>query len=149
MGNIFIRTDPAGNIKADKKKSAEKIDGAIAMIIALYPLMANRMRVDRDENGHSYYEYQMSTSDDPTMKAGTVRFTPSDVLHIPGLGFDGLVGYSPIAMAKNSIGMAMATEKYGATFFKSGAEPIRHSVNAWQGYESMGHTPFGYRIEIY
>ncbi|MCH3972865.1 MAG: phage portal protein [Oscillospiraceae bacterium] len=92
-------------------------------VTALYPLMANRMRVDRDENGHLYYEYQMSTSDAPTMKAGTVRLTPSDVLHIPGLGFDGLVGYSPIAMAKNSIGMAMATEEYGATFFKNGANP--------------------------
>lgn len=35
MDNIFIRTDPAGNIKADKAKSTEKIDGAIAMIMAL------------------------------------------------------------------------------------------------------------------
>ena len=35
MDNIFIRTDPAGNIKADKEKSTEKIDGAIAMIMAL------------------------------------------------------------------------------------------------------------------
>lgn len=35
MDNIFIRTDPAGNTKADKAKSTEKIDGAIAMIMAL------------------------------------------------------------------------------------------------------------------
>ena len=35
MDNIFIRTDPAGNIKADKAKSTEKIDGAIACIMAL------------------------------------------------------------------------------------------------------------------
>ena len=35
MDNIFIRTDPAGNIKADKQKSTEKIDGAIALIMAL------------------------------------------------------------------------------------------------------------------
>ena len=35
MDNIYIRTDPAGNIKADKEKSTEKIDGAIAMIMAL------------------------------------------------------------------------------------------------------------------
>ena len=48
---------------------------------------------------------------------------PSDVLHIPGLGFDGLVGYSPIAMAKNAIGMAIACEEYGAKFFANGATP--------------------------
>ena len=35
MDNIFIRTDPAGNIKADKERSTEKIDGAIAAIMGL------------------------------------------------------------------------------------------------------------------
>ncbi len=35
MDNIFVRTDRAGNIKADKEKSTEKIDGAIATIMAL------------------------------------------------------------------------------------------------------------------
>ncbi len=45
------------------------------------------------------------------------------MLHIPGLGFDGLIGYSPIAMAKNAIGLAIATEEYGAKFFANGAAP--------------------------
>ena len=57
------------------------------------------------------------------MKGATVNLSPADVLHIPGLGFDGLVGYSPIAMAKNSIGMAIACEEYGAKFFANGAAP--------------------------
>lgn len=57
------------------------------------------------------------------MKGQTVNLDPSDVLHIPGLGFDGLVGYSPIAMAKNAIGMAIACEEYGAKFFANGAAP--------------------------
>ncbi len=35
MGNIFIRTDPAGNIEPDKEKSSERIDGAVATIMAL------------------------------------------------------------------------------------------------------------------
>ena len=35
MDNIYIRTDPAGNIKADKEKSTKKIDGAIATIMGL------------------------------------------------------------------------------------------------------------------
>lgn len=102
---------------------AQVIRNGRGEVVGLYPLMANRMRVDRDENGKLYYEYKMSSTDAPTMKTGTVRLAPSDVLHIPGLGFDGLVGYSPIAMAKNSIGMAMATEEYGASFFKNGANP--------------------------
>ena len=92
-------------------------------IVALYPLMPNRMTVDRDDQGRLYYSYQMSNSDAPTMPGGTVILKPSDVLHVPGLGFDGLVGYSPIAMAKNAIGLAIATEEYGARFFANGATP--------------------------
>ena len=45
------------------------------------------------------------------------------MLHIPGLGFEGLVGYSPIAMVKNAIGLAIATEEYGAKFFANGVTP--------------------------
>ena len=92
-------------------------------IIALYPLMPNRMTVDRDDKGQLYYQYNTSKDDAPTMKGSMVNLKPSDVLHIPGLGFDGLVGYSPIAMAKNAIGMAIACEEYGAKFFANGAAP--------------------------
>ena len=92
-------------------------------VIALYPLMPNRMAVDRNARGQLYYQYTTSDGDAPTMKDTTVNLPPSDVLHIPGLGFDGLVGYSPIAMAKNAIGMAIACEEYGAKFFANGAAP--------------------------
>lgn len=92
-------------------------------VVALYPLMPNRMTVDRDADGHLYYEYQTSQDEARTMEGSRVRLSPHDVLHIPGLGFDGLVGYSPIAMAKNSIGMAIACEEYGAKFFANGATP--------------------------
>ena len=92
-------------------------------VVALYPLMPNRMTVDREENGQLYYSYNRSSDEAPTMNGSTVILKPSDVLHIPGLGFDGLVGYSPIAMAKNAIGMAIACEEYGAKFFANGAAP--------------------------
>lgn len=93
-------------------------------VVALYPLMPDRMEVDRDSaSGQLYYEYTMSNDDAHTLKGSTVYLKPQDVLHIPGLGFDGLVGYSPIAMAKNAIGLAIATEEYGSKFFANGAQP--------------------------
>ena len=92
-------------------------------VIALYPLMPDRMNVERDSKGQLYYEYTVSMDDAPTVKGSTVILPPTEVLHIPGLGFDGLVGYSPIAMAKNAIGMAIACEEYGAKFFANGAQP--------------------------
>lgn len=92
-------------------------------VLGLYPLMPDRMKVDRDDKGQIFYEYMVSDSDASLGKQGSVKLTSSDILHIPGLGFDGLVGYSPIAMAKNAIGMAIATEEYGASFFANGATP--------------------------
>lgn len=92
-------------------------------VIALYPLMPNKMTVDRDSNGQLYYSYLHASEEASTMTGSTVILSPQDVLHIPGLGFDGLVGYSPIAMAKNAIGLAIATEEFGAKFFANGAAP--------------------------
>ncbi|MDD3897690.1 MAG: phage portal protein [Syntrophomonadaceae bacterium] len=84
-------------------------------VLALYPLLPDRMIVDRTTDGQLYYEYRKDS--------GYVILRPEDILHIPGLGFDGLMGYSPIAMAKNAIGIAIATEEYGAKFFANGANP--------------------------
>ena len=83
--------------------------------IALYPLLPDRMAVDRNESGDLVYTYQSDK--------GQVKLRRENILHIPGLGFDGLIGYSPIAMAKNAVGLALATEDYGATFFANGANP--------------------------
>lgn len=82
---------------------------------ALYPLMPDKVTVDRTKTGEIYYIYN---------KDGEYYSLRNDqVLHIPGLGFDGLIGYSPIAMAKNAIGMSIATEEYGSKFFSNGANP--------------------------
>ena len=92
-------------------------------VIGLYPLMPDRMTVDRDEHGQLYYQYQLGQDDAQTMKGQSVILKPKDVLHIPGLGFDGLVGYSPIAMAKNAIGLSIAAEEYGSKLYANGAAP--------------------------
>jgi HK97 family phage portal protein len=103
---------------------SQVIRNARGEVVALYPLMPNKMTVDRDSNGRLFYLYQRSSEDAPSLgKDSQVYLSPSDVLHIPGLGFDGLVGYSPIAMAKNAVGLAIATEEYGAKFFANGAAP--------------------------
>lgn len=53
-------------------------------VIALYPLMADRMEVGRDRDGQLYYEYQLSMGDAPMMEGACVRLSPSDVLHAVG-----------------------------------------------------------------
>lgn len=54
---------------------------------------------------------------------GQTRLEYEDVLHIPGLGFDGIRGYSPVFLARQSLGLAIAAERFGAAFFGNGAWP--------------------------
>ncbi|WP_314827200.1 phage portal protein, partial [Segatella baroniae] len=99
------------------KSFSQIIRDDMGRVVGLYPLLPNRMSVERDENGELVYTYT------PVAGGQSIKLRREDVLHIPGLGFDGLVGYSPIAMAKNAVGMTLACEEYGSAFFRNGARP--------------------------
>ena len=85
-------------------------------VLELYPLLPDHMDVDRDQHGVLQYTYT-------TSEGKMVRIRTQDVLHIPGLGFDGIMGYSPIALERNAIGLGIASEEYGSKFFSNGARP--------------------------
>ena len=93
-------------------------------VLGLYSLMPDKMKVDRDEKNRLIYIYSRYDEANPNLKEqGDIVLYADEVLHIPGLGFDGLVGYSPIALAKNAIGISIACEDYGAPFFGNNANP--------------------------
>lgn len=84
----------------------------------VYPFKPDRMTVKRDaEDGKLRYVYRRRKADGN--EEGT-EYTASQVLHIPGLSYDGLLGYSPIAIARQAIGLGLATEEFGARFFGQG-----------------------------
>lgn len=115
---------------------AQILRDGMGRVVGLYPLLPNRMSVDRDESGELVYTYTPVTDSNPNVKGGReIKLRRQDVLHIPGLGFDGLVGYSPIAMARNAVGMTLACEEYGSSFFANGARPggvLKHNSVAWE-----------------
>lgn len=103
---------------------AQIIRNGMGEVVGLYPLMPDRMEVDRDEEGNLVYTYTKYFDEAGARhRYEQVKLPAWQVLHIPGLGYDGLIGYSPIAMARNAIGMSMAAEDFGATFFANGATP--------------------------
>ena len=103
---------------------AQIIRNGAGRVLGLYPLLPDKMEVQRDDKGNIYYVYSRNSDENPMFKEyGNIKLKAEDVLHIPGLGFDGLIGYSPIAMAKNAVGMTLACEEYGASFFANGANP--------------------------
>ncbi len=115
MTSFVFRETLMGHLLLWGNSYSQIIRDGHGKVVALYPLLSDKMKVERSENGEIYYIYNSEGKD--------YLLRNTEVLHIPGLGFDGLIGYSPIAMAKNAIGMALATEEYGAKFFSNGANP--------------------------
>ncbi len=90
-------------------------------VTEIWPLRPDRMSVERVD-GQRIYTYI-------TAEGKPRKFTSDDILHIPAFGFDGLVGYSRISLARNAIGLAISTEKFGSKFFENDARPgvvIKH-----------------------
>lgn len=87
---------------------------------SLWPIRPDRVNVER-VNGELRYRYYPG-SDDKKYVSG-VDIPGINVLHIPGFGFDGLIGYSPISLAREAVGLGMAAEEFGARYFGSGTHP--------------------------
>ena len=93
---------------------AEKVTNAVGDIIELWPITPDRVCV-KLENREMTYDIRVGNE--------TIRLKRDKILHIAGFGFDGLVGYSPIAMARKNIGWGMAMETYSSNFFGKGTHP--------------------------
>lgn len=103
------------------------INRKIVSTVVLYPLLPSKMDVNHAANGELVYTYYRDYDENGlNLKGGYITLRKDDVLHIPGLGFDGLVGYSPIAMAKSSNKFSNNSKiKESLELLKSKAESIR------------------------
>lgn len=84
--------------------------------VELWPLHPSRVYVDRQLMTKELIYYY---SDDDGQKV----YSPNQILHIPGLSYNGIKGLSPIALARETIGLSQATEEFGSRFFSNGARP--------------------------
>lgn len=84
--------------------------------VALWPIDPGRVRVERTDDSKIIYIVSVA-------KGGEIRLASRDMLHLHGLGFDGLTGYSVAHLARESIGAALAAEKSGAALFGNSSRP--------------------------
>lgn len=89
---------------------------------ALWPIHPSRVTVLRTDAGRLVYDVKPAPAADPP-GGHPSRLGPEDVLHVPALGWTGTVGISPIRLARESVGLGLATEKFGSAFFGSGSMP--------------------------
>lgn len=90
---------------------------------ALWPLRPDCMTVTRDAQRRIVYLYRLPDGQHAkwTWDSGTLQSPP--ILHIRGFGYDGLVGYSPLTLHRETFGLAKAAEEYGARWFRNGSRP--------------------------
>lgn len=105
MGHLLLWGNAYAEIERDNSGQA----------IALWPLRPDATVVKRRPTGEKYYE--------TTVDGRAYPLPAADVFHVPGLSFDGLVGYSPIRLHRESLGLTVAAEEYGARFFGDGSQP--------------------------
>jgi HK97 family phage portal protein len=96
-----------GYAEIERKKSGR--------ILAFWPLTPSRVTPFR-QGGEKRYRVELPNGSPITLEA-------DEVLHIPGFGYDGLQGLSPIGLARHSIGLSIAAEEYGSRWFGSGSRP--------------------------
>lgn len=107
MTNLLLWGNAYAHIKRNR----------LGQIVELYPLKSKNMVVERDAiTNNIKYTYTNN-------KGITKTYSPRQVLHIPAFTFDGVLGVSPISYAREAMGLALATEEFGARFFGNGARP--------------------------
>lgn len=89
-----------------------KLRNQNGQVTELWPIHPSRVRAGREsENGTKVYQ----------VDGGDEAYTDAKILHIPGFGYDGICGVSPIRFARQGLGLALAAEQYGASLFGSGS----------------------------
>lgn len=90
-----------------------KLRNQLGQVAELWPIHPGRVKVGREsENGQKVYSIDGGRE---------VHVGDDTILHLPGLGYDGICGCSPIRAARQSLGLAMAAEEFGARFFGNGS----------------------------
>lgn len=115
MNSFLFRETLQGHLGLWGNAYAEIQRNRYGDIVALWPLRPDRTKPFRDPETKEI-KYSVSFSD-----GTTVALPYHLVLHIPAFGFDGLIGYNPIDIAAQSIGLGLASEEFGARFYGNGA----------------------------
>lgn len=92
-------------------------------VTGLWPLRPDRMTVTRNEQRQRVWLYRLPDGGDVRWTWTNPTRQPAPILHLRGLGSDGFLGYSPLSLLKEPIGLALATEEYGARLFSNSATP--------------------------
>lgn len=118
MTSFELRETMVGHLCLRGNAYAEKVFDRAGRVKELWPLNPDGVLVERDKATKQLIYIITLPGESKQVKLSSDR-----ILHIRGLSGNGIIGYSPIALAKESIGLALATEEYGSRFFGNASRP--------------------------
>ncbi|MFC4333871.1 phage portal protein [Salininema proteolyticum] len=121
MSSLTFRRTLQGHALTWGNGYAHVVNNGAGQVVELWPLHPGRIWPEKIARGNGTIDLWWRYSD-PENGIQT-RLAPDEVLHIAGLGADGIQGYSIVELARNAIGLGLATETYGAKFFGNGSRP--------------------------
>lgn len=118
MGHLLLWGNAYAEIVRDKQSGQP---------VALWPLRPSDIqKIQRSASGELIYTYRVPSSQSAigSQSAGDLVEIPQrNMLHLRGLSSDGVIGYSPITLHREALGLALAAEEYGARFFGNNSTP--------------------------
>ena len=117
MTSLTLRETLMGHLLTWGNAYCERELDGLGRTVRLWPLRPDRMKVTVNEAGQRTYEYRIGLSSAPTV------LPASKVWHIPGLGFDGIIGYAPLTLARESLADIIGLREYGSRVLDNDARP--------------------------
>jgi HK97 family phage portal protein len=90
----------------------QKLYNRFGEVVGLYPFKWDRVKIERSKETNKL-EYHID--------GNKMVLQRNEVIHIPGLSFDGIIGLSPLTYAARSVNLGLSYEKFGVNFYKNGA----------------------------
>jgi HK97 family phage portal protein len=112
MSSMIFRETLQAHLLTWGNAYAEIERDSAGRVRALWPLLPPQVTPYREGQRLKYRVTGVNGPD--------VLFESNDILHVPGLSWDGVMGYSPIRQARESLGLLAASERFGSTFFGNG-----------------------------
>lgn len=123
MTAIELRSALQGHLMLRGNAYCEVQRDAYGRVVALWPLAPHQMTVTRDANRSLVYLYRLPDGRDVKWTWANPQTQPAPILHLRGFGYDGYMGYSPLTLHRETLGLAYAAKEYGARFFSNGGRP--------------------------
>ncbi len=123
MTAIEMRSAAQGHLMLRGNAYCEIERDAYGRVVALWPLLPHQMTVTRDGSRNLVYLYNLPGGEQVKWTWRGPKTQPAPILHLRGFGYDGYVGYSPLTLHRETLGLALAAKEYGARFFSNGSRP--------------------------